>query len=239
MNDDKILIHYGIKGQRRGVRRFQNEDGSLTAAGRNRYLEGGGDGWDSRDPNAGNSAAKRMADAYDKNPHKFEVYEMGGNRYATNGRGLVRNPIGYRMDGTYMTNELNRERRGITSKEDSVKRAAKTLSQREAKEHSKYDRDERSDRESSEIARLNVQLNGDFTNGKSSRATTNRLDAASRVKNTVQNTAKSVSNAVQTGAKSVSSAVSKAYSASKETISKAVNSGKSAISTLLSRFKKK
>ena len=31
------LYHHGIKGQRWGVRRFQNEDGSLTAAGKARY----------------------------------------------------------------------------------------------------------------------------------------------------------------------------------------------------------
>ena len=31
------LIHYGIKGQQWGRRRFQNEDGSLTAEGRERY----------------------------------------------------------------------------------------------------------------------------------------------------------------------------------------------------------
>lgn len=30
-------MHHGIKGQRWGVRRFQNEDGTLTAAGRKRY----------------------------------------------------------------------------------------------------------------------------------------------------------------------------------------------------------
>lgn len=30
------LIHYGIKGQRWGVRRYQNKDGTLTAAGKNR-----------------------------------------------------------------------------------------------------------------------------------------------------------------------------------------------------------
>lgn len=31
------LQHYGIKGQKWGVRRFQNEDGSLTPAGKERY----------------------------------------------------------------------------------------------------------------------------------------------------------------------------------------------------------
>lgn len=33
------LMHYGIKGMRKGVRRFQNADGSLTAAGERRYID--------------------------------------------------------------------------------------------------------------------------------------------------------------------------------------------------------
>lgn len=33
------LFHFGIKGQKWGVRRFQNEDGSLTPEGKQRYLE--------------------------------------------------------------------------------------------------------------------------------------------------------------------------------------------------------
>ena len=36
------LRHHGIKGQKWGVRRFQNSDGSLTAAGRKRYGDGKG-----------------------------------------------------------------------------------------------------------------------------------------------------------------------------------------------------
>lgn len=34
---ENSLMHYGIKGQKYGVRRFQNEDGSLTPAGKERY----------------------------------------------------------------------------------------------------------------------------------------------------------------------------------------------------------
>lgn len=33
------LFHFGIKGQKWGVRRFQNPDGSLTAKGQKRYLK--------------------------------------------------------------------------------------------------------------------------------------------------------------------------------------------------------
>lgn len=39
--ESSYLMHYGIKGQKWGVRRYQNTDGSWTAAGRARYSKSG------------------------------------------------------------------------------------------------------------------------------------------------------------------------------------------------------
>lgn len=33
----EVIYHYGVKGQKWGVRRYQNEDGSFTSAGKKRY----------------------------------------------------------------------------------------------------------------------------------------------------------------------------------------------------------
>ena len=37
MNNVDELYHHGIKGQKWGIRRYQNEDGTLTEAGKQRY----------------------------------------------------------------------------------------------------------------------------------------------------------------------------------------------------------
>ena len=36
-NHENYLAHHGIKGQKWGIRRFQNEDGTLTPEGKKRY----------------------------------------------------------------------------------------------------------------------------------------------------------------------------------------------------------
>lgn len=34
---EQVLMHYGVKGMKWGIRRYQNKDGSLTAKGKQRY----------------------------------------------------------------------------------------------------------------------------------------------------------------------------------------------------------
>ena len=46
IRDEDYLAHYGIKGQKHGIRRYQNEDGSLTPEGKERYGEQRG--WEAR-----------------------------------------------------------------------------------------------------------------------------------------------------------------------------------------------
>lgn len=52
------IAHHGIKGQRWGVRRFQNEDGSVTPAGAKRYYDSEG--------NLTNRAKKHIEKEYKK-----------------------------------------------------------------------------------------------------------------------------------------------------------------------------
>lgn len=60
------IAHHGIKGQKWGIRRYQNEDGSLTEEGKKRYLDPSGN-WTRK--------AKRELSGIDR-----EKYELGVRR---------------------------------------------------------------------------------------------------------------------------------------------------------------
>ena len=62
--ENNELVHYGVKGMKWGVRRYQRKDGSLTPAGKKRYDDSGGEKSSS---SSGNSSGRRntseMSDA--------------------------------------------------------------------------------------------------------------------------------------------------------------------------------
>ena len=60
------LKHYGIKGMRWGVRRFQNKDGSLTNAGKLRYKYQTEEGVSEKDAGKAAKYVDRETKRYDK-----------------------------------------------------------------------------------------------------------------------------------------------------------------------------
>ena len=64
------LAHYGVRGMKWGVRRYQNKDGSLTAAGRKRYSDDGPSGKTAK-PKASNGKVSTS-----EAPKKKSISEM-------------------------------------------------------------------------------------------------------------------------------------------------------------------
>lgn len=74
------LYHHGIKGQRWGVRRYQNEDGSLTEAGRRRYAVG--EKMDANDKRDSSITRKVKRDYNHMSDSEFKSkYKVGKNVY--------------------------------------------------------------------------------------------------------------------------------------------------------------
>lgn len=77
------ISHHGIKGQKWGIRRFQNEDGSLTEAGKKR-LERKDKQWAKRNQNRiTNSVYKKSKKEISKYQRKVldKQYSSNGKRY--------------------------------------------------------------------------------------------------------------------------------------------------------------
>lgn len=133
-NDGSYLVHYGIPGQKWGLRRFQNEDGSLTAAGRDRY--GVADG--SRKPSAVNplstKAGKTNNSARPKNGlSKKTVSPFGPKPHQYKGQVVISKPsgggVGFQInaDTSKLDEELKEHYIEYTAEKDKNKEIAEFL----------------------------------------------------------------------------------------------------------------
>ena len=78
------LYHHGILGQKWGVRRFQNEDGSLTSKGKARYRDSGTQSSSAKPTNSDKPVSKR-AMALHELIDKHEKFKQN----VTNGKSKV------------------------------------------------------------------------------------------------------------------------------------------------------
>ena len=87
------LFHFGIKGQKWGIRRYQNPDGTLTAAGKQRYsqnperlMKDYRENW----TQSYNSAAQRSGSEYQRINKKYENADLGRNFETKSGQQYVK-----------------------------------------------------------------------------------------------------------------------------------------------------
>lgn len=101
------LYHWGIKGMKWGVRRYRNEDGSLTPAGQKRY---------DRDQRDGGGKKKKPA-----NPDKWVKEDLERTKRLTDA-------------SSHMTNELKRINDSNTRNQPKVKMDLSSMSDKEMRD---------------------------------------------------------------------------------------------------------
>lgn len=118
------LFHHGIKGQKWGTRRYQNEDGTLTEEGKKRY------GKDDTNKKSIDAEIKRMKEENDR----FKIIKEYNDNLTSSEKEKqaateadIDNSIGMMREGRNITNELSntlQERRGslrINPKETKIR----------------------------------------------------------------------------------------------------------------------
>ena len=87
MAPNDYLAHHGVKGQKWGIRRFQNADGSLTSEGRSRY------------ESAGYNTAKIAKEKRKMLKEAYKDYKMNNPKASLIKRMKARNAMDYQLTG--------------------------------------------------------------------------------------------------------------------------------------------
>lgn len=119
------LIHHGIKGQRWGVRRFENEDGSLTPAGKRRYSRE-----EKRAMKADAKHRKTASKMARKDAEEFARAKMFYGKGAGNRRKLIKATVDERSKDPYYKEYFDQ----YLSQQDMAKHAKKAASERHRKD---------------------------------------------------------------------------------------------------------
>lgn len=98
---DNELTHYGILGQKWGVRRFQNPDGTLTAAGKSRYA---------------------ITNSYEMNRYKAEQNAMAKSNIALNKAAMKYDKAVYKAGSNAALDKATRKyNKAVKKAEDRIK----------------------------------------------------------------------------------------------------------------------
>ena len=105
------IYHYGIKGMKWGVRRYQNKDGTLTNAGRKRYQNK--DGNNQNKQNSGNNSAKSLVQSVVEKKRNQPISKSitgAGEEYIGYALGLLAT-MGVTIGVAKISDKLNRNRK--------------------------------------------------------------------------------------------------------------------------------
>lgn len=126
--EELFLMHHGIKGQKWYHRRFQNEDGSLTAAGRARYLTGKAKDYVSKKYEEHKEASKVKKEKRDADNLKKAIDEgdyKAVNKYKSK---MTTAQLQEAINRVRLTTQLNSLAPRKTSLIDNVTRGMQTIS---------------------------------------------------------------------------------------------------------------
>lgn len=100
-----IIKHHGILGQKWGVRRYQNEDGSLTRAGKQRYGVGSSQGKMSGDSSTKKSTITYLKPGFDLKSSitrpSIDGFISGGSSYRSPGKTMTESQVFNKLRNDY------------------------------------------------------------------------------------------------------------------------------------------